>query len=127
MQELNCSVIIVNNAKTTESFGICEQTADALQVLATTIANNWQAVANVSHTNMMLNDQVSNLSKKVTDCDNQIDESQKSIADLTMTTTTTVEDAKEQDMVQVVEHQKLRQINPKRKQKCLLCTTVGHM
>eukprot|EP00957_Ditylum_brightwellii_P097927 7458077-Ditylum_brightwellii.AAC.1 len=72
MQELNYRARIVNNTKTTGSFGIHEQTADALQVLAT--ANDWYAVANLLHINVMLSDQVANLSKKVTSCNNQIDE-----------------------------------------------------
>eukprot|EP00957_Ditylum_brightwellii_P167747 12770093-Ditylum_brightwellii.AAC.1 len=38
--------------------------ADVLQALATTTADDCQSVANLSHTNVLLNDQVANLSKK---------------------------------------------------------------
>eukprot|EP00957_Ditylum_brightwellii_P084638 6436262-Ditylum_brightwellii.AAC.1 len=62
-QELHYSTGIINNAET-ETYGIQDQTADALHALASTTADDRHAVANLSHTNVLLNDQVANLSKK---------------------------------------------------------------
>eukprot|EP00957_Ditylum_brightwellii_P210749 15365349-Ditylum_brightwellii.AAC.1 len=59
--------------------------ANVLKTLATVTADDCQAVANLSHTSVLLNDQVANLSKKVTKKDTQIDDLCKSISDLTMT------------------------------------------
>eukprot|EP00957_Ditylum_brightwellii_P146529 11155807-Ditylum_brightwellii.AAC.1 len=84
-QELNYGTGIVNHANTMDTIGIQDQTVDALQALATTTSDDRYAVANLSHTNVMLNNQVANLSKKVTKCDKQVDELCKSIADLTVT------------------------------------------
>eukprot|EP00957_Ditylum_brightwellii_P031559 2393217-Ditylum_brightwellii.AAC.1 len=44
---------------------------------------------------------------------------------LLSTTTTTVEEAKEQDMVQAMKHPKLHQTNQRKKETCLICTTAG--
>eukprot|EP00957_Ditylum_brightwellii_P014329 1078572-Ditylum_brightwellii.AAC.1 len=65
-QELNYGAGIVNHADTMDSFGIRDQMTDALQALASVTSDNRHAVANLSHTNVMLNDQVANLSKKAT-------------------------------------------------------------
>eukprot|EP00957_Ditylum_brightwellii_P099537 7582393-Ditylum_brightwellii.AAC.1 len=59
--------------------------ADVLQALATVTADDGQVVANLLHTNVLLNNQVANLSKKVTEKDTQIDELHKSIMYLTET------------------------------------------
>eukprot|EP00957_Ditylum_brightwellii_P191250 14562393-Ditylum_brightwellii.AAC.1 len=64
-QELNYGAEIVNHADTMDAIGIQDQTADALQALASATSDDRHAVANLSHTNVMLNDQVANLSKKV--------------------------------------------------------------
>eukprot|EP00957_Ditylum_brightwellii_P065065 4935162-Ditylum_brightwellii.AAC.1 len=84
-QELNYGADIVNHANTMDIIGIQDQTADALQALATATSDDMHAVTNLSHTNVMLNDQVANLSKKVTERDKQVDELRKSIVDLTVT------------------------------------------
>eukprot|EP00957_Ditylum_brightwellii_P041215 3120104-Ditylum_brightwellii.AAC.1 len=84
LQELHYGAGIINNVKT-ESYRIQYQTADGLQALATSIVDDRHAVTNLSHTNVLLNDQVANLSKKVTSQDTEIDKLYKSISDLTVT------------------------------------------
>eukprot|EP00957_Ditylum_brightwellii_P097486 7424732-Ditylum_brightwellii.AAC.2 len=73
-QELNYGAGIVNNMETETEYGIQEQTANVLQALASATGDDRHAVANLSHTNVQLNGQVANLTKKVTEHDTQIDE-----------------------------------------------------
>eukprot|EP00957_Ditylum_brightwellii_P074929 5694501-Ditylum_brightwellii.AAC.1 len=84
-QELNYGADVVNHADAMDRIGIQDQTADALQALAFATYDDRHAVANLSHSNVMLNNQVANLSKKVTEQDKQVDELCKGITDLTVT------------------------------------------
>eukprot|EP00957_Ditylum_brightwellii_P126404 9635942-Ditylum_brightwellii.AAC.1 len=52
-KELNYGTDIINNTESTEEYGIWDQTADALQALATATADNRHAVTNLSYTNMV--------------------------------------------------------------------------
>eukprot|EP00957_Ditylum_brightwellii_P110650 8438730-Ditylum_brightwellii.AAC.1 len=62
VQELNYSAGIMNNVET--EYGICKQTTDTLQALTSATADDQHDVANLSLTNVLLNDQVANLTKK---------------------------------------------------------------